>query len=167
MLTALVDDPARVGLTAGELRAIAAGHGAAAALDQVAQRTGHPLEWCEGRHRGLPNFPDELTVIAPLVGFATIGRPVDEASRERGRSAVARALLARYLEELDTFEAELAATQANLAEHLRPKRRPADPPAPVAPLPAGGLRDMFTGEARMPVYSDEPRERRSDQRRLF
>lgn len=180
ILSCIFDDPLRVGLDAATIRASYAKRGALATWEQFAIRAGRPLEWMEGRLRGIAHYPDELTLIVVHVGYATMTRPAEEADRVRAREALAAAVLRMYLEELDKFEAELEATKAQLPAHLRGDRRrreepvdepPADrqaaPPAPVAPIPAGGLRDLFTGEERPPVYNDEPPRDRPPQRRLL
>lgn len=185
MLSCILDDPLRVGLDAATIRSSYTKRGALGTWEQFAIRAGRPLEWMEGRLRGMADWPDELTLIVVHVGYATMTRPAGEADRERAREALAAAVLGMYVEELDKFEAELEATKAKLPAHLRGDRRErqappddryppdhgdrpdAPPPARVAPIPAGGLRDLFTGEERPPVYPDEPAPTRPPQRRLF
>lgn len=185
MLSCILDDPLRVGLDAATIRSSYAKRGALATWEQFAIRAGRPLEWMEGRLRGLPQFPDELTLIVVHVGYATMTRPADEADRERAREMLAAGVLRMYLEELDKHEAAVEEAKAQLPAHLRGDRRErqappddryppdhgdrpdAPPPARVAPIPAGGLRDLFTGEERPPIYNDEPPRDRPPQRRLL
>jgi hypothetical protein len=158
VLTCVVHEPARVGLPAATLRSIGCERGALVALEHVAGRMNRKLAW----HEGPDPFSkrDELALYVLEVGFSVMSRP-EEANREAAREKLAASVLALYLDELDAFEAELAAVQANLAGATTP----ATSPAPAG-LPLSGARDMFTGEARMPSYSDAPAPR-SDQRSLF
>lgn len=160
ILACILDEPARCGLTADKLRAIAAAQGSVAALEQVAGRTNHKLDWMEGVDNWTKR--DELALVVVDVGYARMRRPA-EADNEAARQALARSILTPYLEALDHHEAELAEVQASLAEHLKP----AAAPAPASTLPISGVRDMFTGDARMPAAAMADRDARPDQRRLF
>lgn len=172
-LTCLLDDFAKVGLDGATIRRVYEKRGAIGALETIAGRTNRKLEWLEGVQRGTYPPRDELTVIAVFIGYCTIRRPESEEQRALGREHVARSLLEMYVLALEEHERAIAAEMEKLPEHLRPRPReeapPVDdrPPPPVAPLPAGGLKDLFTGEVRQPVYNDEPPRDRPPQRRLL
>lgn len=170
-LTCLIDDFARVGLDGATIRRVFAKRGAIGTLETIAGRTNHALQWIEGEVRHAFPPREELTVIAVHIGYCTIRRPASEEHRELGRAHVARSLLEMYVLALEEHERAIAEAMEELPEHLRPSssddRGDGRPPAPVAPLPAGGLKDLFTGEVRQPVYSNEPGESRPPQRKLL
>lgn len=168
-LSCLMNGALRVDVDAATYRRTARERGPIAALELHAARSGRPLEWVEGVTRA-SHGRDELALVVVFMGYATMTRPLDEADKEKAKAYLARLVLEGYLVELDQFEAELAATKAKLPKHLRGSVL-ADPPPPpvkgVTPIPAGGLRDLFTGEVRAPVYPDEPAPSRPPQRRLL
>lgn len=171
-LTCLLDDFAKVGLTGATIRRSYEKRGAIATLELIAGRTNNALQWLEGPQLGTHPVRHECTVIAVFIGYCTIRRPDEPELWPAAREHVARNLLELYVRALEEDERAIAEAMEQLPEHLRPRDRaeaPDDdrPPAPVAPLPAGGLKDLFTGEVRQPVYSDEPRESRPPQRKLL